>query len=862
MSFDKGLELAVNRRIQDASLTTFPSATGGEDLGINGTYTSTSKGILLSGNLETSSDITFQMVSLWFRFNNIISQFSLFDSVDASASFTANTVVANARSSNLGTSEHQSGWCYGTMNQTRYDKTTDFMMHMQGTSVAESPSDGSISRRLRSVAWNTVLDFDYRGSANQYCAVAIDGGVSTSILGVRVNHPPTWSGTAKCVRYRESDDRFVIMVEGTSDQVYTLDGDTGTLTSIYSNAVNIAPRALALFGDSQLYFTASDSHIYTLDLSSSANVPAQVTTTTVGTTKNLNYYKGKLYVWGSSNTLQEIHVATGQVFSVPNIPSQFSIYAFDFEGGYIFHPKSNDFYTRVTYDFTGSDGTSYTMTEGTNTISSTYINGKSVTSLEDMIQYSYGGLNNVVFTLTSPTTSILTLFGSSSGTDSADVTVDAVYVYSESLPGTEVLYLYETSLGNMSAVPKRPNLVSDGAVLYVNAAITESYTSGSGTLNDLTGTSVTLNSNLGSTTVTEGALDFTSKTDYLTPSEAVKVQTISMWIKKTSKGSNLLDFRSDYANAYTYFHIMSGDWFSNATVYIDGVQSPWTDWFNPNTTSTFRNLVFVGSTVATTTFKLFLDDGNLFQSLLVYDRALSVEEVLQNYEVILAIPDIMIELPPFTVTPRVVSVGVAVRPVDGATGYRLTSQKTGSPRETVVKNYFTDLDQTVRDLTPDTTYTLRLYSTTGSGFDLAGESTTSTLANSASNYDVNEFGGAGKFDLSALNSTSVALMSNFMNDLFTTGDEIDISVSGARGTKKSKFVNRGGSVSITDSEALVAPFSTDAGPGQAVTLTLSDASSVAVSYDENTEAVTVGATSYTLGESFVLDGKKTTIVDI
>ena len=99
-----------------------------------------------------------------------------------------------------------------------------------------------------------------------------------------------------------------------------------------------------------------------------------------------------------------------------------------------------------------------------------------------------------------------------------------------------------------------------------------------------------------------------------------------------------------------------------------------------------------------------------------------------------------------------------------------------------------------------------------------------------------------------------------MNELFATGDVIDIVLPGGRGTKASKFVNRGDNLSIADS--VVAPFSKDAGSGQSVSLTLSDSSVVDLSFDETTEAITVGTTSYSFGESFVLDGKRAHFVDI
>ena len=104
------------------------------------------------------------------------------------------------------------------------------------------------------------------------------------------------------------------------------------------------------------------------------------------------------------------------------------------------------------------------------------------------------------------------------------------------------------------------------------------------------------------------------------------------------------------------------------------------------------------------------------------------------------------------------------------------------------------------------------------------------------------------------------MISDVMNDLFTTDDAIDVNISGR--TRVSRFVNRGDTVDITNSEAVVAPFSTGGGPGQAISMTLSDASSVAVTYDETTEELTIGPTTYNTGESLVLDGQKVTIVDI
>ena len=218
--------------------------------------------------------------------------------------------------------------------------------------------------------------------------------------------------------------------------------------------------------------------------------------------------------------------------------------------------------------------------------------------------------------------------------------------------------------------------------------------------------------------------------------------------------------------------------------------------------------------------------------------------------------------PPLEATPRVSTVTSIITPVTGAIAYRLTSQETGSPQENIVANNVTDLEQIVRQLRPETEYTIRLYSTEdGVVYTLADESVVTTLPNVAGNYDKNDYLiTSGRFDISTLDSESTDLLSEVINDVFDTGDDIDVKVSGR--TKKSKFVNRGGTVDVTGAEAVVAPFSTDGGSGQSISMTLSDSTSVSVAYNETTEDLAIGSDTYNIGDSLVLDGKKITIVDI
>lgn len=517
----------------------------------------------------------------------------------------------------------------------------------------------------------------------------------------------------------------------------------------------------------------------------------------------------------------------------------------------------------------GNDGnTAHDFASGT--VMDLYLSGGPTWILDLDRAYTLSEINKVVFYNRSGTVEPARAIGSVVTFYSADGDSEQVGVL-----GSELIQ--DFTITQVTPAPTTdPGLIKNGAVMYVNAGEVGSWVDGASAMNDLSGSSVVFDFKAGVTapSQSERGVDFTPANNSLKLSSAISVQTISLWLKKVDfNGVTLIDLRElnngvvgEPAQVENGNGI--GTFFTGGAVYLDGSPSTLAAVDSvPN--DTFINVVFVGAHLsAATRLTLFANFGQnytyptIFRGALFYDRALSAEEILENYNTLALRPQAGFAfVPPLALTPRPLSVRVVVGPQPGATAYRLTSQ-TASSTEGIVKNGFTYLEQTIRDLSPDTEYTFRLYSTSGQGYSLVDTLTVTTLENSAGSYDVNDFGGSGQFDLSSLGTTSVRLISDVMNELFTTGDEIELSVSGARGTKKSKFVNRGGSVSITDSEALVAPFSTDAGPGQAVSLTLSDSSTVAVSYDETTEAVTVGATSYVPGDSFILDGKKTTIVDI
>ncbi len=99
-----------------------------------------------------------------------------------------------------------------------------------------------------------------------------------------------------------------------------------------------------------------------------------------------------------------------------------------------------------------------------------------------------------------------------------------------------------------------------------------------------------------------------------------------------------------------------------------------------------------------------------------------------------------------------------------------------------------------------------------------------------------------------------------MDSIFATGDAVAVNVRNS--PTKTTFVNRGGAVDVTGVSALLLPFNADVTEAQTATITLSDATSVAVDFDQATGNILIGGTPYGDGDHFVLDGKKVIVFDI
>lgn len=218
-----------------------------------------------------------------------------------------------------------------------------------------------------------------------------------------------------------------------------------------------------------------------------------------------------------------------------------------------------------------------------------------------------------------------------------------------------------------------------------------------------------------------------------------------------------------------------------------------------------------------------------------------------------------------TLTPRPLGLGVSFEAVADAVAYMLTVRRAGGQAVRTVARGFTELTLDINSLLPETDYTVRLYVTTdGAEYALHSETTVTTLANTGPNYNASDFArqdGTAAFDLVDLHTDSVKYLFKVMNEVFTTGDDVLVTLPGGS-RKKTRFINRGESASIVNVEAVLLPFEADAGASQSASLTLSDNSSVTITFDETSETVDVGGTVCSTGDSVLIDGKKMTVTSI
>lgn len=230
-----------------------------------------------------------------------------------------------------------------------------------------------------------------------------------------------------------------------------------------------------------------------------------------------------------------------------------------------------------------------------------------------------------------------------------------------------------------------------------------------------------------------------------------------------------------------------------------------------------------------------------------------------NYLTLVVVqPGLVIIIPPepLALDARSINIPIVIAEVPGAIGYNVTYQgPTGG--EITALSGVTTLEHNIVGVAPGTMYTIRLYTDTGAGYVLTEELVTTTLPNLAENYDVADLLQNGVIELSSLPDSSVANINEIIDDLLNTGERVSVSVT----SKITSFINLGDQLDVTELDGVLLPFSENSTAGQEVNVVISNNTTVGINYDETVNSITINGVEYFPGDTFILDGKKVTVID-
>jgi hypothetical protein len=182
-----------------------------------------------------------------------------------------------------------------------------------------------------------------------------------------------------------------------------------------------------------------------------------------------------------------------------------------------------------------------------------------------------------------------------------------------------------------------PNIITDGLVLYLDAANTKSYVSGSTAWNDLVGTNNgTLVNGPTFSSANGGSIVFDGVDDYAITPSVTNFRSICMWVYKSFAEINgpwkyLLDARPGFTSGFFAQNNQGGwsNWYLNGAS-ISSIWSllPVDQWFhlyiqaNTNYTSTINFMSRVSNNE---------NLGGRISNIQIYNRALTSTEILQNF---------------------------------------------------------------------------------------------------------------------------------------------------------------------------------------------------------------------------------------
>lgn len=193
-----------------------------------------------------------------------------------------------------------------------------------------------------------------------------------------------------------------------------------------------------------------------------------------------------------------------------------------------------------------------------------------------------------------------------------------------------------------------PKIVTDGLVLALDTGNSKSYPgSGASIINLVDNTPQTLNGTYsyanGQIRLTNTSGTATSNTSYLKLTTLSNIRTVSIWYYQHSALSiarYLLDTRAGAATGYVYGTASGandiGAIWSSGILYVNAIANPML-WSNIESVGTWQNVTLIANSSATDDMNVFSNSSNnealdvTFTQVSVYNRVLSSQEVLQNF---------------------------------------------------------------------------------------------------------------------------------------------------------------------------------------------------------------------------------------
>ena len=310
-------------------------------------------------------------------------------------------------------------------------------------------------------------------------------------------------------------------------------------------------------------------------------------------------------------------------------------------------------------------------------------------------------------------------------------------------------------------------------------------------------------------------------------------------MNSTTNNSNRFNIDVGSHDSVSSFTIEEDVWYHLAFTYTPSTYIGYVNGVQQNSISRTLNTgvgdLFIGSS-ATLKFEGFMSD------LRVYDVALSASQILADSQ----------ELS-LTLYTHVADISWPA--IAGASTYSVRKTEAGGSDEIDVVSGTSDLLYTDYDLMEATNYVYRLYTDVSPTTIVLTVSGTTPVVDSTS---VALLLTKVSNDLSILSVNATESISTTLRDVLSTGDVLETHKGSVTFVADTETLT----LSSGATERVLTPFETSAGAGQTVTITLPDASTEVLTYDDGADEVISATVNYATGEYFKSGTYKVTVAKL